>query len=440
MTEPASHVLSRFAAGAVLLAVLAGTASAQSLVAAAPETVGLSAERLARAETVVRAAIDRGDVAGAVTLVARDGKLVHLAASGRPDVDRPDPMRPDTLFLLASMTKPVTSVAALILYEDGRLLLSDPISKFLPEFADMQVLGEGTAAGGDSPPAVPARRRITVRDLLTHRSGLTYGAFDNGPAGRLYREAKVVDGFPERDTLTQAENVATLARVPLVHQPGTRWRYGLSTDVLGRLVEVVSGQSLEDFMRERIFAPLAMRETSFFVPDAALDRLAWVHTKGEDGRLRRLRDGERIGEVTVSRARYRGSRQFLSGGAGLIGTATDYARFLQMLLDKGQLDGVRILSRKSVELMTVSHTSDLTPSPLGPGAGFGLGVAVTTDLGGSAQLGSVGAYRWGGVFGTDFWVDPRERLIGVLMIQLYPNSEAALGERFKAMVYQAIER
>jgi CubicO group peptidase (beta-lactamase class C family) len=427
-----SPLLCRLVVPLLLACLLAASpvALAQGLPTARPETVGVSAERLARIRPVTQGFVDRGQISGVVTLIARNGKVVHLDTVGMSDPAAKTPMRADTLFRVASMTKPVTSVAVMMLCEQGRLLLTDPVSKYLPEFEEMKVAVEGSpdAAGKRPVTLEPAARAITIKDLLTHRSGLTYGIFDRGPVGEAYRKAGVSDGVGTGD-LSLAENIARIAAQPLVHQPGARWNYGLSTDVLGRLVEVVSGQTLDRFFREQIFTPLRMNDTAFYVPDDKLPRLAALAVPPGAG-----------GTPPNNGNALRGSRSYFSGGAGLVSTAGDYARFLQMLLNGGELDGVRLLSPKSVELMTVSHTGDLSPSPLGNGNGFGLGFAVITDLGQTAALGSTGAYSWGGYFGTSFWVDPKEKLIGILLIQRMPTGELGLAERFKTLAYQAITK
>lgn len=406
----------------------------------ATEAAGISAPRLERLHAAVQGFVDRGEVAGAVTLLARDGRIVDLSAYGLKDAEQRTPMRTDTLFRIASMSKAITSVAVLMLYEEGRLLLTDPLSKFVPAFKGARV--QARAPGPGAPPAAPvaADREITIRDLLTHRSGITYGFIDAGPVGDAYRAAGVADGLAVAEGMV-GDNVQRLAGMPLVSQPGTEYRYGLSTDVLGHVVEVVSGRPLDAFLRERVFAPLRMDDTGFAVPEAKWARLATLYSPGTDGRLRPMNDPETFGKVVMSPlAYYREPKRYFSGGAGLVSTAADYARFLQMLLGGGELDGARLLSPRTVELATVSHTSDLPRGAVGPGVDFGLGFSVVTDLGGTRRLGSAGLYAWGGIYGTSFWVDPRERLIGVLMAQRYPNAGVKLGETFQVMAYQALVR
>lgn len=428
---------------AALPATLPGARLQAQLPRATAESVGMSPERLARIPEALRAAVARGDVAGAVSLLARDGRIVALDSAGVATLGGGRPAGARTLFRIASMTKPVTSVAAMMLVEEGRLALTDPVAKYLPEFARVQVaLVERDSAGAvTSARTVPARRRMTVRDLLTHRSGLTYGFLDAGPVGEGYRRDGVSDGVGSTGS-TLADNVRRLAAQPLVAEPGTRWQYGLSTDVLGRVVEVAAGMPLERVFRERIFQPLGMHDTGFWVDDARLDRLSALHVMVRDtlravpdsgasfdgGRLR-IPGGEAL----------RGSRTYFSGGAGLVSTVGDYARFAQMLLDGGALDGVRLLSPKTVELMAASATNDLPAAAVGAGMHFGLGFGIVADLGATGRLGSEGTFGWSGIFGTDFWVDPTERMIGVLMVQVLPQ-RVRVSDVFRTMAYQAVTR
>jgi CubicO group peptidase (beta-lactamase class C family) len=394
---------------------------------AKPESVGIASERLARVHTAMQGFVDRHQVAGVVTLIARQGEVVQLDAIGVQDLDTKRPMKPDTLFFIASMTKPITTAAVMMLYEEGKVLLTDRVSKFIPAFAHPKLTtGE-------------ARREITIRDLLTHRSGLTYGFSDDGPVGRAYRADGVIDGLKET-TDTLADNIDRLAKEPLLFEPGSKWNYGLSTDVLGRVVEVVSGMPLDAFLRTRIFEPLKMRDTLFYVPDDKASRVATLYTDGPGGGLKPIQNGDKVGNNVVEGLMRRGSNRYFSGGAGLISTAPDYARFLQMLLNGGEFDGVRLLGPKTIELMTVSHTGDLMPSPQGSAAGFGLGFRVITDLGQSQRPASVGTYSWGGIWGTSFWVDPKEKVVGVMMIQRYPTTSVPIADVFQTMAYQAIVR
>jgi CubicO group peptidase (beta-lactamase class C family) len=426
------------AAATLLLLLLAGalplSATQQLPAARSAEAVGMAADRLGRIREVLESHVPRGTVSGAVAIVVRDGQVVAFDSAGLADIETRSPMRGNTIFRIASMSKAVTSVAVMMLQEDGRLLTTDPVSRYLPEFANMQVLVRDSANPANMV-RVPARRQITIRDLLTHQSGIAYGFNNAGPVGNGYREAGISDGIAPGD-LTLEENIRRLAAQPLVHQPGEANTYGLSTDVLGRLVEVVSGKPFEAFLRERIFEPLRMVDTHFRVPDAAVSRIATPYTLAE-GTLRAMADPERFGNTVMAGRGSRGS-SYASGGAGLYSTAQDYARFLQMLLNGGQLDGARILSPKSIELMTVSHSSQLASNLGGAGQSFGLGFAILEDLGLAGTLGSPGLYRWSGIYGSTYWVDPVERLTAVLMIQRYPTTGLRLGAEFRVAVYQAI--
>ncbi|HJU42925.1 MAG TPA: serine hydrolase domain-containing protein [Vicinamibacterales bacterium] len=423
--------MTRAAFRTLLLLFLAGGVgiAQQSLT---PAAVGVSAQRLTRLHDGMKAFVDRKDVAGVVTLVIRDGKTVDIHATGYQDIESKTPMRTDTIFRIASMTKPMTSVAVMMLYEEGKLFLNDPVSRFLPAFKSMTVLEQGA----DKP--VPARRAITIRDLLSHRSGLTYGFLNGGAVGNGYRKNGVTDGL-SITSLTLADGIDRLAAEPLVAHPGAAWNYSLSTDVLGRLVEVVSGQPFEVFMRERIIKPLKMADTDFVIPESKWSRVATVYSPDGAGGIRPMKDPETFGNATFSPVAYYKSRTYFSGGAGLTSTAADYARFAQMLLNGGSLDGVQLLSPKSIELMTRSQTADLPPNLLlGPGTGFGLGFRVVTDIAQTGAIGSDGRYGWVGIYGTEFWVDPKERLIGIVLVQRYPGSPVAAA--FQPLVYQALTR
>jgi len=376
--------------------------------------------------------VDRKEAAGIVTLIAREGKTVDLHAVGFADVEKNVPMKTDAIFRIASMTKPITSVAIMMLFEEGKLFLTDPVSKFIPAFKGSTVIEDGRP--------VPARRAITIRDLLAHKSGITYGFLNGGAVGGGYRKNGVTDGLTST-TLTLEENVNKLAAEPLVSQPGDRFNYSLSTDVIARVVEVVSGQAFDVFLRERIFRPLKMADTDFVVPEAKWSRFVTVYSPDGKGGIRPMIDPETFGNTNMSPwALYKTGRTYFSGGAGLASTASDYARFANMLLNGGIYDGARLLGPKTVELMTMSHTSELTPPLplLGPGNNFGLGFRVVTDIAATQSLGSNGLYGWIGIYGTAFWVDPKEKLVAVMLVQKYPNPTVTA--TFQTLVYQALVR
>lgn len=415
----------------IVIVVLGGLAiSAQAPVA--PASVGIGADRLERLHQAMKGFVDRHEVSGIVTLVAREGKTVDLYAVGQADIEKNVPMKTDSIFRIASMSKPITSVAIMMLYEENKLFLTDPVSKFVPAFKSMQVIEDGKP--------VPARRAITIRDLLTHRSGITYGFLNGSAVGNAYRGGGVTDGLTTTN-MTLEQGIDKLAAQPLVSQPGAAFNYSLSTDVLGRVVEVASGQPFNVFLQQRIFTPLKMNDTSFVVPDAKWSRFVAVYSPDGKGGIRQMNDPESFGNTHMSPwAYYKEGKTYFSGGAGLTSTAADYARFANMLLNGGALDGVRLLSPKTIELMTQNHTSDI-PHPLpivGPGKEWGLGFQVVTDLAATQTLGSNGMYGWSGIYGTNFWVDPKEKLVIVMMVQKYPGPTVA--GTFLPMAYQALVR
>ena len=386
---------------------------------AVPEEIGLSSTRLEGLGAVLRGEVDRGRVPGAVALVARRGRLALFDSYGLRDPAAGAPMANDAIFRIYSMTKPITSVAAMMLWEEGKFLLSDPIEKFLPEFSAMAVAVESRGELGRE----PLGRAITIQDLLRHTSGLTYEFRGPGPVQKMYMSAKV-----SGRSQSNADQVATLGNMPLLHQPGTRWEYGRSTDVVGRLVEVLSGQRLSEFFKQRILAPLGMVDTAFHVPERDHSRLAQAFAKDPDG------------GATVQLLEVRNAPNFESGGGGLVSTAGDYARFLQMLLNGGTLEGCRLLSRKTIELMTADHLGAITGAPdlLLPGYGFGLGFAVRMHTGIASEPGSVGEYFWGGLAGTTFWVDPAEQLFALMLIQA-PGQRQYFRNLFRNLVYAAFD-
>jgi CubicO group peptidase (beta-lactamase class C family) len=422
--------------------------AADGLPQARPDQLALSAEKLARIDALFQDHVARKQVAGAVALVVRHGRVAYLSAVGMQDAEAGIAMTPGTIFRIASMTKPVTSSAVMVLIDQGRIDLADPISRYLPEFKFMQVAmprpkKDGQPASGKSSAEfdlVPAYRPITIRDLLTHTSGLCYRFRENLPVGRLYAQAGICDGLNPSDH-TLAENVRRLAALPLAHQPGTAWEYGLSTDVLGRLIEVVSGKSLDAFFAEHIFAPLAMNDTHFVLPESKRARLAALYEPGPDGRV------TRVGDSTTSRGQlfyaaslpYNGTKGYFSGGAGLVSTADDYARFLQMLLNRGELEGRRILRPETVQAMTRDQTGSLFLWIPVHGFRFGYGFGIATGAGAEAKKDPAGTFSWGGIYYTDFWVDPQHELIGIMMTQVFPSDKLKLRDEFHRLVNEAIQ-
>lgn len=391
------------------------------------DLLGFAPDRLGRIDALIGQYVAESRIAGAVTLVARHGKVAHLGAAGKRDVEQNAPMAADTIFRIASMSKAVTSVAVMMLMEDGRLLISDPVSRYIPAFAKTTVIGEGGAADRGIIATTPASRPITIRDLLTHTAGINYGG---GPAESQYKAAKLFGWYFADKDETIGTAIDRLATLPFAAQPGDEFVYGYSTDVLGSVVERVSGMTLDAFMTSRIFTPLRMSDTFFFVPREKAGRLAAVYSADENGKIQRAPDaGTGQGAYVV------GPRRCFSGGAGLLSTASDYARFLQMLLNGGELDGVRLLGPKTIELMTRNHVGALYQKGQ---FGFGLGFELTEHVGRAGRSGSVGEFGWGGAYYTRFIVDPTEDLIAVFMAQLLPARNLDLQLKFRAAVYQAI--
>ncbi len=422
---------------AVLIIVLTPLASSKDLPTVRPEIVGMSSERLARIKPLLQRYVDEGKVAGIQTLIARKGKIVHFEQVGKLDLDTHSALREDSLFRIYSMTKPITTTAAMILYEEGKLQLDDPVEKYLPAFKNKKVLVDGEL--------VDATHAITIRELMSHTAGLTYGIFGNSVIDQKYRVAMFGEGhqFSFNNTTINADAskiktlddlVSAIGPIPLQYQPGTQWVYSLSVDILGAVIEKVSGQSLDAFMLERLFKPLRMNDTFFEVPKEKLQRFGTLQAKDAGGKLMvidRPKTSDFANNVT-----------FFSGGGGLVSSAMDYLRYSQMMLNGGELDGIRILSPTTIDLMTRDQLTqsarlgyDPRPGIMGDvsfGLGFGLAVKAPR-----VRSGSKGSYRWAGIAGTDFWIDPKEDLTAMILVQMmgYPP---ALRNEFKTLVYQAI--
>jgi CubicO group peptidase (beta-lactamase class C family) len=396
---------------------------AAELPSAGPAPGGFAPDRLHRIDAVMRQHIETGHLAGASGLIARNGKVVFRETWGE--------YKPDTIVRMYSMTKAITGVAAMICYEEGRFSLTDPLSKYLPEFEHMQVAHEGKdAAGKRTYYVVPADRQITVRDLFRHTSGLDYAGPREENGEQAYKRIDMF-GYLPLVNFDLAEGMRRLASVPLNDQPGTMFRYGYSIDVLGRLVEVVSGKALDQFFEERIFRPLGMKDSAFFVPENKWNRLAVLYSPKSGGGVER--------SALPAQDSFKKKPALFLGGAGSVSTLEDYARFCMMLVNEGQLDGVRILSRKSVELMRSDHLGDLPRVGLvQEGYGFGLTFAVNRGPGKSATVGSEGEYNWSGAAGTSFWIDPKEHMFGVFLIQVLPPVGIPAADQFKRMAYQAL--
>ena len=412
------------AMAALLAAVLLAAPSlraAEDVVVAKPESAGMSSERLKRIDRFVQEYIDTDRIAGAVTLVARKGKVVHFEAQGWRDRENGVPMTKDTIFVLMSMTKPIVSTALMMLFEEGRFLLDDPISNWIPEYENRAVR---INRDGVRPLVVPESRPVTVRHVLTHTSGLTLN-----PAGKGLTQEQIDHvtnhgkGWP-----TLAERVAHAAVIPGAFHPGDEWQYGDSTDYVAVLVEKISGQSIDDFLRERIFEPLGMTDTYYYVPRDKVERMASVYRPDESGRI----------ELLVSPTYVEPTRMF-RGIAGLAGTASDYYRFAQMIANGGELDGTRLLGRMTVDNMISNHIGADRPVYIrGGGYGFGLGFGVLTNSAQAPDALSIGSYTWGGAYGTLYWADPVEDLIGILMIQIRPYNHLSIRPLFSNVVTQAV--
>jgi CubicO group peptidase (beta-lactamase class C family) len=416
------QALKRILLGAVFVVLAARFAAAGELPTAKPKDVGLDADKIQQVHDAVQALIDKKEMAGAVVAVARRGKVVMFEALGESEAGSGKAMKPDAIVRIYSMTKPITTVAAMILVDEGKIGLDDPVSKYLPEFKDRRV---HTGKGEET---VPAKREITIRDLMRHTSGLTYGVFGNSGVDQLYKNAGVL---APGDTLQ--DMVTKLGKLPLMYEPGTRWNYSVSTDVLGRVVEVVSGKPLDEFFAERIFKPLDMKDSGFFVPEDKLDRFAASHGLDKEKKL--------TATETAARSRYRTRPKMLSGGGGCVSTARDYLRFCQMLLGGGELDGVRLLKKETVAEMTKNQLGEEAMkaknggnAEVGDGFGLGFGVRVGKDDAAAGK--AVGEYYWGGAASTHFWISPRQELAVVALEQFQPN-RPKLAQAIKPLIYQA---
>jgi CubicO group peptidase (beta-lactamase class C family) len=400
-----------------------------------PEEVGLSSSRLARIGEHFQRYIDAGKLAGTLTLIARQRKVAYFEAQGYLEIERRRPVTQDSVFRIYSMTKPITTVGLMMLYEQGRLQLDDPVHRFIPSWRDQKVF-----VGGNHPTwkTAPVERPMTIRDLLSHTSGLTYGFMERTNVDAAYRKLGVADRARAGNTLRTM--VDTLAELPLEFSPGTRWNYSVSTDVVGHVIEVISGQRLDAYLREHVLQPLGMHDTAFVIGDEHRARFAANYERQADGSLKLIDD--------PAKSVYR-ECSFFSGGGGLVSTARDYFRFTAMMANKGELDGIRLLGRKTVELMTLNHLPDgqdltalaqagmFTETAYG-GVGFGLGFSVMLSPARAQISGTPGEYAWGGAASTAFWVDPVEDLIVIFMTQLMPSSSYPLRRELRALAYSAL--
>ena len=400
------------------------------LTAGIPEKNHFSAERLLRIDKIVQQYIDSNWISGAIAIVAHDGNIVYHKAIGYDDKEKNKLLQKDAIWRIASQTKAITSVAVMMLFEDGKILLDEPISKYIPEFKKPVVLEKFNKADS-SYTTIPAKREITIRDLLTHSSGVGYAQIGSETMNAIYFKAGVVGGIGLKGGLL-ADNIKKLGALPLVHQPGEKFTYGLNTDILGYLVEVVSGMSLDRFFSKNIFEPLGMKDTYFYIPKEKQNRLAMLHS---DDKTKHVVNTAEV--ITVNGTFYRDypildGGSFYSGGGGLVSTAYDYAVFMQMLLNGGDYNGKHLLSKNTIRLMTTSQTPNL-------GITFGLGFQVVTDADAAKNTSSPGSFSWGGMFASSYWIDPKEKIVAQFVLQQYPFSHGDIAEKFKVAVYQAMQ-
>jgi CubicO group peptidase (beta-lactamase class C family) len=398
-----------------------------------PKEIGFSAARLDRMNSVMQGYVDQDIFKGMITLLARRGRVFHFECRGMMDAEANKKMQPDTIFRIYSMTKPITSVAMMMLYEEGRFQLNEPVSKYIPGFADLKVLVSATERNVE---LADLDRAVTIRDLLTHTAGLSYGIFDESPLEKMYQEADIL-GPKLTLSVPLEEMIRRLAQLPLAHQPGSQWRYSMATDVIGYLVGLLSDMPFDTFLAEKILSPLGMDDTGFYVPNEKIGRFAAMYGPTSEKSID-LIDAPATSPFT-------NPDYNPSGGGGLLSTVSDYLRFSRMLLNGGELDGTRLLGRKTIELMIMNHLPpELIPIQVGanalPGHGFGLGFRVMVDVPQSGVLGSTGEYGWAGVASTFFWIDPIEEMIGILLPQFFPSalSPVPIREIIRILTYQAL--
>ena len=402
----------------------------QPLVVATPESAGFSSDRLKRIDNAINDWVQKGWMQGAVAFIAKNGKIVYHKAVGYDDLDRKTPMQKDGIFRIASQTKAITSVAIMILFEEGKLLLSDPVSKYIPSFRNQKVLDKFNAADS-SYTTVAATRDITIKDLLTHTSGIGYAMIGSRESNAIYAKNRLTAGIGGTDE-TLVDAMTRLGTLPLMHQPGQKWTYGLNTDLLGGLVEVISGMTLNDFFRTRIFEPLGMKDTYFNIPREKANRLVNIYTEDSTGRLVKPTGGLLNGPVGPQYPLL--EKKYFSGGAGLSSTILDYAVFLQMLLNGGEYNGKRILSRASVRMMTMNQVGEVV---FRGDDGFGLGFQIVGEKNGNVPA-QPGTFSWGGAYATSYWVDPKEKIVMLFYRQLQRSTHGDVVEKFRAMTYGAL--
>jgi CubicO group peptidase (beta-lactamase class C family) len=408
--------------------ILSSAIAQQITVAPKPEAVGFSSERLKRIDAGLDDWVKKGWTNGAVGLIVRDGKVVYYKSAGYNDLDTKAAMPKDGIFRIASQTKAITSVAVMMLYEEGKFLLDDPVSNYIPEFANETVLDKFNAADS-SYTTVPAKRQVTIRDLLTHTSGLGYAQIGTKEANAIYAKSNITAGLDVHDDNLGAA-MKRLGKLPLINQPGEKWMYGLNVDLLGYLVEIWSGLSLDAFFKQRIFTPLGMNDTYFNVPREKANRLVNLYSEDSLGHLIK-----QTGKVLALDINFPlEQKKYFSGGGGLSSTAYDYAVFLQMLLNGGEYNGKRLLSRNTVRMMTMNQIGDIDFG----GDKFGLGFAIVTDKSSGRFPSQAGTFSWGGAFSTSYWADPKEKMIVIFYRQAWTTRHPELGDKFRVLAYQAL--
>ncbi|HTE12963.1 MAG TPA: serine hydrolase domain-containing protein [Chitinophagaceae bacterium] len=418
----------------ILLAIVfLNTVNAQPTTEAQAAAAGMSAERLSRIDQAVQEYVNKKWLNGAVVIVYRNGKLAYYKAIGYDDAEKKTPMKKDAIFRIASQTKAITSTAVMMLYEEGKFLLDDAVSKYIPAFKKPQVIDKFNEADS-SYTTVAAKREITIRDLLTHTSGIGYAQIGSKTMNAIYAKAGVVAGIGMSGTPVLGDKMKILGGLPLVHQPGEKFTYGLNTDLLGYLVEVVSGMTLDKFFRTRIFEPLGMKDTYFYLPKEKYNRLATLYTSDSTDHAVKMPDQINI-NADFNRDYPNTAGTYFSGGGGLSSTAYDYALFMQMLLNGGELNGKRLLSRTAVRMMTSNQIGALN---LNHGDKFGLGFEIVTEESSAFTPASAGSFSWGGMFSSNYWMDPKEKIVAQIFLNIYPNPHGDLHDKIKVLVYRAI--
>ena len=416
-----------------LMAVYLANAQSSQVLISAPNPKNVSLQRLNHIDDLLKQYVNNAWIGGATALIAKDGKIIYHKSFGYQDLHTKKPLKNDAIYRIASQTKAITSVGVMMLYEEGKFLLDDAISKYLPQFKNPKVLQQFNASD-TSYTTVPAKREITIRDLLTHTSGIGYAQIGSSQMNAIYYKAGVVGGIGVGRILL-ADKMKKLGALPLFNQPGERFTYGLNTDVLGYLIEVVSGMPLDQFFKQRIFEPLGMNDTYFYLPASKQARLIALSTEDERKKL-----GKAADTLTMNGTFYsnfpNSNGTYFSGGGGLSSTALDYSIFMQMLLNSGQYNGKRILSPASIRMMTANQIGPLT---VGKGDKFGLGFEIVPQENEGKTPLSVGSFFWGGMFSSTYWIDPKEKIVAQLFINQYPMSHGEIHDKFKAMVYAALE-